>query len=190
MATCLQAVDLERLATSDAYQALTRAKDRLRRNRAGRNRSFERRVICSIRNTRSFFTSSDRQLDTRSGVNILPACANSPSSPITNGAYRRYAAVVAAGAGRSLAAIFTRSARESAFIFCITLPRCAFTVISLMPSSPPACLFNRPEATNNITCRSRCETGWLRVGDQRDFSHANRHSVPNLDASSHMHKRT
>ena len=35
----------------------------------------------------------------------------------------------------SLAAIFTRSARESAFILRITLPRCAFTVISLMPSS-------------------------------------------------------
>jgi pimeloyl-ACP methyl ester carboxylesterase len=35
----------------------------------------------------------------------------------------------------------TRSARESAFIFRITLPRCAFTVISL-PSSPPTCLFN------------------------------------------------
>jgi len=44
----------------------------------------------------------------------------------------------------SFAAIFTRSARESAFIFRITLPRCAFTVISLMPSSPPTCLFNRP----------------------------------------------
>jgi hypothetical protein len=49
------------------------------------------------------------------------------------------------GARLSFAAIFTRSARESAFIFCITLPRCAFTVISLMPSSPPTCLFNRPE---------------------------------------------
>src|SRR5258708_2622787 len=57
---------------------------------------------------------------------------------------------------RSLAAIFTNSARESAFIFCITLPRCAFTVISLMPSSPPTCLFNRPETTSAITCRSRC----------------------------------
>jgi hypothetical protein len=30
--------------------------------------------------------------------------------------------------------MFTRSARESAFIFRIILPRCAFTVISLMPS--------------------------------------------------------
>jgi hypothetical protein len=37
----------------------------------------------------------------------------------------------------------TRSASESAFIFRITLPRCAFTVISLMPSLPPTCLFNR-----------------------------------------------
>ena len=60
-----------------------------------------------------------------------------------------------AGARRSLAAIFTRSARESAFIFRITLPRCAFTVISLMPSSPPTCLFNRPETTNAMTSRSR-----------------------------------
>jgi hypothetical protein len=32
--------------------------------------------------------------------------------------------------------MFTRSASEPAFIFRITLPRCAFTVISLMPSSP------------------------------------------------------
>ena len=44
-----------------------------------------------------------------------------------------------------MAAIFTRSARESAFIFRIMLPRCAFTVISLMPSSLPTCLFNSPE---------------------------------------------
>src|SRR5574337_963784 len=41
----------------------------------------------------------------------------------------------------SLPAILTRSGREPAFIFCITLPRCALTVISLMPSSPPICLF-------------------------------------------------
>jgi len=51
----------------------------------------------------------------------------------------------AAGATRSLAAIVTRSARESALIFRITLPRCAFTVISLIPSSPPTCLFSKPE---------------------------------------------
>jgi hypothetical protein len=37
------------------------------------------------------------------------------------------------------------------------LPRCAFTVISLIPSSPPTCLFNRPETTSSITCRSRWE---------------------------------
>src|SRR4029077_16311755 len=75
-----------------------------------------------------------------------------------DGEYGRYAAVIAAGAGRSFAAIFTNSARESAFIFCITLPRCAFTVISLIPSSPPTCLFSRPETTNAITCRSRWES--------------------------------
>ena len=39
---------------------------------------------------------------------------------------------------RSFAAIFTRPAREAAII----LPRCAFTVISLIPSSPATCLFN------------------------------------------------
>jgi hypothetical protein len=37
------------------------------------------------------------------------------------------------GVRRSLAAIVTRSARESAFIFRIIWPRCAFTVIALMP---------------------------------------------------------
>jgi len=43
--------------------------------------------------------------------------------------------VLDTGAGsRSLAAIVTRSANDAAFIFCITLPRCPFTVISLMPS--------------------------------------------------------
>src|SRR5260370_18463329 len=47
--------------------------------------------------------------------------------------------------------MFIRSANESAFIFRITLPRCAFTVISLMPSSPPACLFSKPATTNVIT---------------------------------------
>jgi hypothetical protein len=40
-------------------------------------------------------------------------------------------------------AILTRSAKDSAFIFCITWPRCAFTVISLMPRSAPTCLFKR-----------------------------------------------
>jgi len=55
----------------------------------------------------------------------------------------------------SRAAIFTKSARESAFIFCIILPRCAFTVISLMPRSLPTCLFNKPATTKAITSRSR-----------------------------------
>ena len=65
--------------------------------------------------------------------------------------YGCQAAAIAAGAGRSLVAIITKSAREPAFIFCITLPRCAFTVISLIPSSPPICLFKRPETTKAIT---------------------------------------
>ena len=44
---------------------------------------------------------------------------------------------------------------ESAFILRITWPRCAFTVISLMPSSPPTCLFSSPDTTSAITSRSR-----------------------------------
>ena len=48
-----------------------------------------------------------------------------------------------------------RSAKEPAFIFRITWPRCAFTVISLMPSSKPTCLFSRPRTTNAMTSRSR-----------------------------------
>jgi hypothetical protein len=43
--------------------------------------------------------------------------------------------VFMAGAAPSLAAIVTRSASEPASIFRITWPLCAFTVISLMPSS-------------------------------------------------------
>lgn len=35
-----------------------------------------------------------------------------------------------------MAAILTSSAREFAFIFCMTCPRCAITVNSPMPSSP------------------------------------------------------
>src|SRR2546429_8580272 len=60
---------------------------------------------------------------------------------------------------RSLAAIFTSSGSESAIIFCITLPRWAFTVISLMPSSPPTCLFNRPETTRSTALGYDKRTG-------------------------------
>src|SRR5436309_4631720 len=59
------------------------------------------------------------------------------------------------GAEDNFPAIFTRSATDPAFILRITLPRWAFTVISLMPSSPPTCLFNFPETTNVMTSRSR-----------------------------------
>ena len=45
--------------------------------------------------------------------------------------------------------MWTRAGSESAFIFRMTWPRWAFTVISLMPSSPPTCLFKRPEATRH-----------------------------------------
>jgi hypothetical protein len=43
---------------------------------------------------------------------------------------------------QSFAPIFTRSASESACIFRMRLPRCIFTVISLILSSPPICLFS------------------------------------------------
>jgi len=56
---------------------------------------------------------------------------------------------------QSRASMLTSSANESAFIFRMTLPRWNFTVISLIPSSPPTCLFNKPETTNAITCLSR-----------------------------------
>jgi len=60
---------------------------------------------------------------------------------------REHHTAFGARARPSRPAIFTKSAKEWAFIFCITLPRCAFTVISLMPSSLPTCLFNRPATT-------------------------------------------
>jgi len=41
----------------------------------------------------------------------------------------------------------TRFRSELAFIFRITWPLRAFTVISLMPSSPPTCLFKSPRVT-------------------------------------------
>jgi hypothetical protein len=51
--------------------------------------------------------------------------------------------------------MLTKSGKERALIFAMTLPRCALTVISLIPSSPPTCLFNNPETTSAITSRSR-----------------------------------
>ncbi len=47
-----------------------------------------------------------------------------------------------------MAAILTKSARDSAFIFAITCPRWIFTVISLVPSSKTTCLFRIPETTS------------------------------------------
>jgi hypothetical protein len=44
---------------------------------------------------------------------------------------------------------------DSACIFRLTLARCDFTVVSLMPSVTPMRLFDRPETTNVITYRSR-----------------------------------
>ena len=51
--------------------------------------------------------------------------------------------------------MLTNSARDSTFIFRIMLPRCALTVISLIPSSLPTCLLGKPATTNAITSRSR-----------------------------------
>ena len=53
------------------------------------------------------------------------------------------------------AAIVTRSGRESAFILRITWPLCAFTVISLMPSSPADLFVQQPRNDQAITSRSR-----------------------------------
>jgi hypothetical protein len=52
-------------------------------------------------------------------------------------------------------AIFTSSANDLAPIFVIMRPLCAFTVISLIPRSPPTCLFSSPRTTSAMTCRSR-----------------------------------
>lgn len=69
---------------------------------------------------------------------------------------------------RSLAAILTRSA-ESAFILSITLSRCAFTLISQMPSSLPTCLFNKSETTSDITdVQGRYPYGRGKVNQSRD----------------------
>jgi hypothetical protein len=62
----------------------------------------------------------------------------------------------------------TSSGRESAFILRIIWPRCALTVISLMPSSPPTCLSDRPETTNAITSRSRGVSDALGRGRDRN----------------------
>src|SRR5438270_13148275 len=50
-----------------------------------------------------------------------------------------------ARARRSFAAMFTRSARDSAFIFCITLPRCAFNRDLANAEFAADLLFNRPD---------------------------------------------
>src|SRR5262245_53089008 len=53
------------------------------------------------------------------------------------------------------AAIVTKSGSDPAFILRITRPLCACSVMSLMPSSQPNCLFNRPEMTNTMTANPR-----------------------------------
>ena len=56
---------------------------------------------------------------------------------------------------RRRAAMPTNSGRDSASILRMTLPRCALTVISLIPSSSPTSLFGKPTTTNAMTSRSR-----------------------------------
>ena len=41
--------------------------------------------------------------------------------------------------------------------YVMTCPRCALTVISLMPRGPPTCLFNSPDTTSAILAFSRGE---------------------------------
>ncbi len=56
--------------------------------------------------------------------------------------------------------MFTNAGSDAAFILRITWPRWAFTVISLIPSSPPTCLFKSPETTSShdftLARRERC----------------------------------
>jgi len=54
----------------------------------------------------------------------------------------------------------TRSASESAPILVIILARCAFTVRSVVPSSAPTCLFNRPVV---ISVKTSCSRGSQRA---------------------------
>ena len=51
------------------------------------------------------------------------------------------------GTSLSLSAIRPSSGSEPAFIFCIALLRCTFTVASAMPMSWAICLLKRPRAT-------------------------------------------
>jgi DNA-binding CsgD family transcriptional regulator len=50
-----------------------------------------------------------------------------------------------------VAAMLTNSANERACIFRMIRPRCALTVISLIPSSSPTSLLNRPVTTRLMT---------------------------------------
>lgn len=52
--------------------------------------------------------------------------------------------------------MLTRAGRELAFIFRFTFPLCALTVISLMPSSPPTCLFSRPDTKSLMIPERPC----------------------------------
>jgi hypothetical protein len=61
-------------------------------------------------------------------------------------------------------AILTRSAKERACIFRMMLPRCIFTVTSLISSSAAICLFKSPAVTSPTTSFSRAvsEANWCR----------------------------
>lgn len=77
-------------------------------------------------------------------------------SPSDLGIGRAFYSGIVGASILSLPAILTKSASELAFIFDMTFPRCALTVISLMLNSPPTCLFKSPATTSCMTRRSRC----------------------------------
>jgi hypothetical protein len=60
-------------------------------------------------------------------------------------------------------AILTRSANDRARIFRMMLPRCIFTVTTLIPSSAAICLFRSPEVTKLRISFSRAvsDANWL-----------------------------
>ncbi len=67
-----------------------------------------------------------------------------------------------------LSAMRARSGSDFAFILRMTRPRCAFTVISLMPRSPATCLFILPFTTFEETIKAHLKNIFekLDVGDR------------------------
>src|SRR4029453_8857532 len=86
---------------------------------------------------------------------LLPVRKDAGAGAGRPGVIRTKDQFIAAVARPRLVTMFTSAGSEFAFILRMTWPRCAFTVISLIPSSPPTCLFRRPETTRTMTSRSR-----------------------------------